>query len=55
LEHTLYARIPLPVMAGLAEASRPHFTTSGVRDGLAGNIKATTPEVTAAAFEMPDI
>ena len=32
-----------------------HFTSSGVQVGLACNAKATTPEMTAADCDVPDI
>ncbi len=43
------------VTAGRAEANRRHFTASGVKVGSDWSINATTPVVTAAACDVPDI
>ena len=53
--NTLYASVPLAVTAGCAEASSRHFTSSGASAGSDCSISATTPVVTAAAIEVPDM
>ena len=50
-----YARLPLSSWAGRADAISRHFTSLGVRLGSLWSIRATMPEVTAAACEVPDM
>ena len=47
--------MPSGFTAGRALSISRHFTCSGVSDGLTSSISATTPLVTAAACDVPDI
>src|SRR6478735_380707 len=53
--NTEYASVPSDFTAGRALSIKRHLTWSGVRFGFTSSINATTPLVTAAACDVPDI
>jgi len=53
--NTENASVPFDFTEGLAAAISRHFTPSGVSAGFACSIRATMPEVTPAACEVPVI